>query len=178
MCSMTDVQWSHFPLVAAHEHAHRWLQFIAHLGRARNTVEAYGRALDDHLRFCGSVGADPLKLRADVIAAWIGDLHERTNPLAANVLHLRFAGRFVQRRDSAADYRSAVVLRVPRRRKSTRTQSGSPGRVGPARQAAKEGPCASHPTRSLDSQRVGLGQHPRHQQARVAAEPTHGGHGL
>src|ERR1700730_18189943 len=85
---MTEVQWSHFPLVAAHEHAHRWLQFTAHLGRAQNTIEAYGRAVDDHLRFCGSVGADPLHLHADVIAAWIGDLHQRTNSLATNVVHL------------------------------------------------------------------------------------------
>ena len=77
-----------FPLVAAHEHAHRWLQFTAHLGPAQNTVEAYGRALEDHLRFCGSVGADPLQLRADLIAAWIGKLHHRTNPHAARVVHL------------------------------------------------------------------------------------------
>jgi len=69
---VTEIRWSRFPLVAAHEHAHRWLQFTAHLGRAQNTVEAYGRALEDHLRFCGSVGADPLQLRADMIAAWIG----------------------------------------------------------------------------------------------------------
>jgi len=85
---MTEVRWRRFPLVAAHKHAHRWLQFPTHLGRAQNTVEAYGRALEDHLRFCGSVGVDPLQLRADVIAAWIGDLHERTNSRAANVLHL------------------------------------------------------------------------------------------
>jgi len=85
---VTEIRWSRFPLVAAHEHAHRWLQFTAHLGRAQNTVEAYGRALEDHLRFCGSVGADPLQLRADMIAAWIEDLRERTNPDPANVLHL------------------------------------------------------------------------------------------
>jgi hypothetical protein len=85
---MTLVCWWHFPQVASYEHARRWLQFIANLGRARNTIEAYGRAVDDHLRFCGSVGADPLQLRADVIAAWIEDLRERTNSRAANVLYL------------------------------------------------------------------------------------------
>ena len=70
---MAEVRWAYFPLVAAYEHAHRWLQFTANLGRAGNTIEAYGRALEDLLHFCGSVGADPLTLRADVIAAWIGD---------------------------------------------------------------------------------------------------------
>jgi integrase/recombinase XerD len=85
---MTLVCWRHFPHVVSYEHARRWLQFTANIGRARNTIEAYGRALDDHLGFCGSIGADPLKLRSDVIAAWIGELHERPNSRAANVLHL------------------------------------------------------------------------------------------
>ena len=85
---MAEVCWRHFPHVGSYEHARRWLQFTANIGRARNTVEAYGRALEDHLGFCGSVGADPLTLRADVIAAWIGDLHERPNSRAVNVLHL------------------------------------------------------------------------------------------
>lgn len=88
MRSMAGVRWQRFPLVASHDHARRWLQFIANIGRAGNTVEAYGRALEDHLRFCASIGADPLVLRADVIAAWIGDLHQRPNSRSANVLHL------------------------------------------------------------------------------------------
>jgi len=76
---MVSISWSHFPLVANDDQARRWLQFAANLGRARNTNEAYGRAVDDHLRFCGSVGADPLTLRADVIAAWIGESQARPN---------------------------------------------------------------------------------------------------
>jgi integrase/recombinase XerD len=85
---MTEVCWRHFPNVGNDEYARRWLQFTANIGRARNTVEAYGRALEDHFGFCGSVGADPLLLRADVIAAWIGDLHERPNSRAPNGVHL------------------------------------------------------------------------------------------
>ena len=115
---MTLVCWRHFPQVASYEHARRWLQFIANLGRARNTVEAYGRALDDHLRFCGSVGADPLQLRADVIAAWIGDLRERTKLTRGERTLCRFQSRFVQRYDPAADHRSALILRIPRRGRS------------------------------------------------------------
>ena len=85
---MTEVGWSRFPRVADHDAARRWLQFTANLGRARNTVEAYGRAVDDHLRFCGSVRADPLTLRPDVIADWIGDLHTRPNGFGMKVRHL------------------------------------------------------------------------------------------
>jgi integrase/recombinase XerD len=85
---MAEVPWPRFPYVAAHDPAHRWLQFTANLGRARNTVEAYGRAVEDHLRFCGSVGADPLTLRPDVIADWVSDLHARPNRCGLQVRHL------------------------------------------------------------------------------------------
>jgi site-specific recombinase XerD len=85
---MTLIIWDKFPLVAEHEHARRWLQFTANIGRAPNTVTAYGRAVEDHLRFCALTGADPLTLRADHVAAWMGDLRERPNPQAANLTHL------------------------------------------------------------------------------------------
>jgi len=80
---MKTITWNRFPLLAGDEHARRWLQFTANIGRAANTVDAYGRAVEDHLRFCALVGADPLTVRADVVAAWIGDLHERPNQHAA-----------------------------------------------------------------------------------------------
>src|SRR6266498_3477512 len=98
------------PLVATYEHARRWLQFTANLGRARNTVEAYGRALDDHLRFCASVGADPRTLRPDVIAEWIGDQHARPNRFGMQVRHLDLSCRSIQRHHTATDRRGQVVF--------------------------------------------------------------------
>ncbi len=44
---MIEIPWDKFPLVDGHEHAHRWLQFYANIGRAPNTIIAYGRAVDD-----------------------------------------------------------------------------------------------------------------------------------
>jgi site-specific recombinase XerD len=85
---MTSVPWEKFPLLAGDEHARRWLQFTANIGRAPNTVTAYGRAVEDHLRFCALVGAETLTIRADGVAAWIGDLHERPNPRGSKVVHL------------------------------------------------------------------------------------------
>ncbi|WP_370193264.1 tyrosine-type recombinase/integrase [Streptacidiphilus sp. MAP5-52] len=85
---MVLVMWSRFPLLAEHEHARRWLQYTANIGRAVNTVDAYGRAVEDHLRFCALVGADPLTVRADVVAAWVGDMLERPNPRASALVHL------------------------------------------------------------------------------------------
>ena len=57
----------------------RTLQFTASIGRAPNTVDAYGRALQDYLAFCESSDADPVTAKADVIAAWIGDMRTRAD---------------------------------------------------------------------------------------------------
>ncbi|WP_433237454.1 hypothetical protein ACQPYK_28925 [Streptosporangium sp. CA-135522] len=52
---MTEITWGRFPLFAGHEHARRRLQSTPDIGRAPNTITAYGRAFEDHLRFlrCG-----------------------------------------------------------------------------------------------------------------------------
>ncbi|KMO74275.1 Tyrosine recombinase XerC [Mycolicibacterium obuense] len=77
---MEEVAWERFPAVGAHEQGRRWLQFTANIGRAANTVDAYGRALQDYLIFCAAAaGADPVTARADVVAAWIGDMRTRVN---------------------------------------------------------------------------------------------------
>jgi hypothetical protein len=54
---MIEIPWGKFPLVDGHEHAHRWLQFYANIGRAPNTIIAYGRAVDDHLPVANSPGS-------------------------------------------------------------------------------------------------------------------------
>ncbi len=78
--AVATAAWDRFPLISGSEHARRWLQFTANIGRAPNTVDAYGRAVEDHLRFCDSHGLDPLAIRADAVAAWIGDMHTRPRP--------------------------------------------------------------------------------------------------
>ncbi|MFD5827004.1 tyrosine-type recombinase/integrase [Lentzea sp. NPDC060358] len=77
---MITVRWERYPLVEQHSDAHRWLQFIANIGRAWNTVDAYGRAVDDHLAFCLTIGVTPEEARPDAVAAWIGEMHQRPNP--------------------------------------------------------------------------------------------------
>lgn len=74
---MAPIPWGKFPTVADHQLAHRWLQFTANIGRAPNTIDAYGRAVEDHLRFCAAEGMDPLLARADTIAAWIRSMLDR-----------------------------------------------------------------------------------------------------
>lgn len=85
---MTVIEWARYPLLADHEHGRRWLQFTANIGRAPNTIDAYGRAVEDHLRYCRRQGLDSLTTKADAVAEWIGDLRQRANPRSANVVHL------------------------------------------------------------------------------------------
>jgi len=85
---MIEVPWSKFPQVARHQHARRWLQFYANIGRAPNTIIAYGRAAEDHLCFLERAGADPLNAGLDVVAAWIGDMLSRPNPRGAALVHM------------------------------------------------------------------------------------------
>lgn len=131
---MTSVPWEKFPLLAGHEHARRWLQFTANIGRAPNTVEAYGRAVEDHLRFCALTGVDPLTARPDAVAAWIGDMHDRPNPRAAKLVHLDsgsgLSNATIQQRVIAARsfYEFLVEDGLRERNPVRRGQSGRRGR--------------------------------------------------
>ncbi|MBB5808896.1 hypothetical protein F4560_008664 [Saccharothrix ecbatanensis] len=94
---MITVHWERYPLVEQHPEARRWLQFTANIGRAWNTVDAYGRAVGDHLAFCLTIGTTPEAARPDVVAAWIGDMHQRPNPnggvgLANSTIQVRIVG--------------------------------------------------------------------------------------
>ncbi|MFE0420463.1 hypothetical protein [Streptomyces tendae] len=80
---MAHIPWGKFPTLAEHQLARRWLQFMADVGRASNTIDAYGRAVDDHLRFCANEGTDPVLAGADMVAAWIGDMLERPRQRSA-----------------------------------------------------------------------------------------------
>ncbi len=50
--------WSHYPLAAAEPHGRSWLTLLGNLGRSPATVDAYGRGLDQYLRFCRDLRLD------------------------------------------------------------------------------------------------------------------------
>lgn len=50
--------WSHFPLAVAEPQGRSWLALLGNLGRSPATVDAYGRGLDQYLRFCRDRGVD------------------------------------------------------------------------------------------------------------------------
>jgi integrase/recombinase XerD len=73
------VVWERYPSVAAIDRAREWLQIQSDLGLARNTVQAYGRSLEDHLRFCDSRRTDVANASRSDIAAYVGWLSDE-NP--------------------------------------------------------------------------------------------------
>lgn len=96
---MADVRWERYLLVAANAYTHAWLSIQANLGLAPNTIDAYGRAVDDYLRFSRDRQVDPAEAKRDHIAAYVRDLTERPNPKHAKILHL----------DSAAGLANATL---------------------------------------------------------------------
>jgi integrase/recombinase XerD len=85
-CSMTEIRWEQYPLVARYELARNWLQRQAHLQLAPNTVDAYGRCLNDYLSFCARHNTQPEAVTRDLVAQYVQDLASRPNPKGANIL--------------------------------------------------------------------------------------------
>jgi integrase/recombinase XerD len=53
---MPSPVWSSYPLVAAEPQARSWLTLLGNLGRSPATIDAYGRGLDQYMRFCRDLG--------------------------------------------------------------------------------------------------------------------------
>lgn len=71
---MAEVHWERYPLVAGLGLGKRWLQMQADLGLARNTVEAYGRGLEEYLRFVHASDFDYETAKREQIAKYVRHL--------------------------------------------------------------------------------------------------------
>lgn len=85
---MSHVQWERYPQVAHLSLATSWLRMLANLGLAQNTIDAYGRALEDYLGFCQREGITPLAATKGQVAQYVHDLACRPNPRGIAVLVL------------------------------------------------------------------------------------------
>jgi site-specific recombinase XerD len=85
---MLDIKWQQFPFVSAFPLAKTWLIIQANLGLAPNTIAAYGRALEDFLRFSSCQQIIPSSATREHIAAYVRDLTSRQSPHGANVRRL------------------------------------------------------------------------------------------
>lgn len=95
---MADVQWERYPAIAGATRARDWLTIQAQLGLARNTVDAYGRALQDYLAFSMQRGVDPESARREHVAAYVHDLTIRPHPGTGARRRIGLANATVQQR--------------------------------------------------------------------------------
>lgn len=75
-----EIDWNKFPLVNAQTIPKAWLNFESYRGLAKNTVEAYGRALNDYLAFCERENIVVQTATREHIARYIHDLRQRETP--------------------------------------------------------------------------------------------------
>src|SRR5260370_8228252 len=77
--NMSEISWERYPHVAGFDYARTWLQMQANLC-AKNTVEAYGRSLEDYLSFCVQRNLTPETATREDLAAYVHDLASRPRP--------------------------------------------------------------------------------------------------
>src|SRR6266702_8204370 len=85
---MSSVRWECYPLVATSELARAWLQIQAHLQLAPQTIDAYGRSLNDYLTFCATRQIVPETVTREQVALYVQDLATRPNPKGSTILSI------------------------------------------------------------------------------------------
>ena len=73
----------------------------ANLGLAPNTIDAYGRALDDYIRFSTAASVDVATAGREHVARWVRDLCERPNAAAAGARQSGLSNATIQQRLTA-----------------------------------------------------------------------------
>jgi integrase/recombinase XerD len=83
-----SIRWESYPLVAHFQPAHDWLDVQSKLGLEKNTVEAYGRGLNDFLTFCQRTEISVIEATKADIASFVEEMAHRPNPKGDNVRYL------------------------------------------------------------------------------------------
>ncbi|MEW6635349.1 MAG: tyrosine-type recombinase/integrase [Actinomycetota bacterium] len=82
---MAEPKWRRYPRVAEAPRARTWLKVEANLGHAENTIDAYGRGLEEYLAFCDEIGIDPEVATRAHVAGFVDHLRSRPNAGGENV---------------------------------------------------------------------------------------------
>ncbi len=85
---MVEPRWEFFPLLAEQEQPRKWLQIQADLSLTENTVQAYGKSLEDYLLFCKIYKVIPETAKKADIATYVRYLSNRPNPRGKNIISL------------------------------------------------------------------------------------------
>jgi len=83
---MSEIDWSRYPLIVENDLGRRWLQIQCDLGLAQNTVEAYGRGLEEYLRFVRTWGIAAADVGGEMIAAYVRSLLLRPGATRGKVI--------------------------------------------------------------------------------------------
>ena len=79
---MVEIVWSRYPFVAADPQGRSWLSVLDNLGRSPATVDAYGRGLDQYLRFCEALGVDAAAATLEHVSLFVRHLRGEAEPLS------------------------------------------------------------------------------------------------
>jgi len=93
---MSEVRWERYPRIASCSTAKAWLRTEANLGLSSNTVDAYGRALQDYLAFSHATGLVPETATREHVSLYVRDLTSRKT-----LSGLSFANATLQQRLTA-----------------------------------------------------------------------------
>ncbi len=85
---MSEIDWSRYPFIAENDLGRRWLQIQRDLGLAQNTVEAYGRGLEEYLRFVRDLRTDPTQAGREIIANYVRSLRTRPGAIRGNMISI------------------------------------------------------------------------------------------
>ncbi len=81
---MAGVLWSRYPLVSADPRTRSWLSLLDNLGRSPATVDAYGRGLDQYLRFCKALGVDAADATLEHVSLFVRHLRGEAETLSGS----------------------------------------------------------------------------------------------
>lgn len=85
---MLPIRWERFPHIEALTSAHQWLSIQSQLGLATNTVDAYGRALNEYVAFCLHQNILPETATRAHVASYVDELTHRPHRHRPNMVHL------------------------------------------------------------------------------------------
>jgi integrase/recombinase XerD len=84
---MTQIQWERYPFIVQYTPAKTWLMIQVNFGLAANTVQAYGRALEDFLSFCSRQGVAAEVIKREHLSIYVRELATRPlRPRSTNAL--------------------------------------------------------------------------------------------
>ena len=77
---MAEIRWDRYPQAAALDTARAWLVLQRNLGLAPNTIDAYGRALEEYVTFSAEKEIPVVDAAKDHIACYVRELTSRPTP--------------------------------------------------------------------------------------------------